>query len=348
MFEAAVNQLMQTAVSPMPIPFETLQQHAGSVVNAGSQATPDARTYAIGRMVDTILEAEPLRAAMIALTCGALVEQGANPYVAVHAILTRLGGIIGDAAPFAQACLDRAQADGFDGDPITKYGDSVRQTMSKGAAAISAMDIFCRPAIAMLSRSKRARRATLDEGRMIARARRFPVEHAMLAWLRDLLNVLDDEDLIVIHPENKQGVQVNIEGINGNHQLFVLLEDLFIGSHMLPGERPAPDVVKAAKHFRPADHPPYTFAYQYANWQALQLDGTLSTDDTFWLWGEGIPADIAKVDTMRVMLMMPPNYSRTFIISTLYEGLTAEISLLKRLSTAEVETWLERIKSQPR
>lgn len=349
-FQQAVDELIARIEEPLPITFDSLRDYAGQVVQMGENVDDETRSAGVGKMVDTILSAQPMRAAMVALACGALVEQGAHPYLAVHAIIIRLTEVLGQAEQFVKACLERAQADGVsDEEAIDRYGQAVSKALSAQATAYSAMEIFSRPAIAMISRSKRARRAANDEGRMVARLRSFPLHHDMLHWLAQLLSVLDDEKLLVIHPEYQLGYEIEVEGIAGNHQLFVFLEDTLIGDEKagwLPGDRPRPQVVASAREYNQYNHAtPHEFAYHYSNWQALNDDGLvdLQRHDN-WIWGEGIPADITAFDGVRVILMSDPPYKRTFGISAIFEGIEPDLRVIRQLPTEEVMNLLNQFK----
>ena len=337
-FNQAVDDLIAITAVIQPVTYETLQGYAAQVNHFGEQVDDHTRSHAVGKMVDSILAASPMRSAMVALTCGALVEQGAHPYLAIHAIITRMGEFIGLASEFAEACLALAREDGVEGevDPIQVYGGEVAPGMSEKAAAYSAMDIMCRPAIAMLARSKRARRAANDEGRMFSRIKKFPTYQPMLHWLKQMLAVLDDEELIVLHPEFQRGYRVKISGIAGNHQLFVFLEDLLIGDPAegyLPGEKPSALTLQAAQGV-PMDAPVrHTFIYQFANW------------DQTWIWGEGVPMDIARFDGVRVIVVEPVPYVRIFEINNPFYGLEPEIELVEMLDTETVSSWMARLAS---
>jgi hypothetical protein len=353
-FNQAVDNLIARMNDVLPMTFEDLRDIAGQVVQTGEFVDDETRNQGIGRMVDTILAAASMRAAMVAIACGALVEQGAHPYIAIHAIITRLGEAVGEASQFAQACLDQAKANGVAEDQaIDRYGQALSRTMSAQANAYSAMEIFCRPAVAMISRSKRARRAANDEGRLVSRLKRFPIHHDMLHWLSQLLAVVDDEELIVIHPEYQLGYRVQIEGIAGNHQLFVLLEDALIGDEKqgwIPGDAPRPQIVAAATQYNQYNHlTPYVFAFHYTSWEAYHPDGYLNITDNAdeWLWPEGIPADIPKINDQRVILLGPTPFTRTFGINSIFEGLEPSLQVLEHLSTDSINSLLSNFKKSP-
>jgi hypothetical protein len=349
-FEQAVDRLIARIEDPTPITFDGLRDIAGDVVQAGEFVDGETRSAGVGKLVDLILSAQPMRAAMVALACGALVEQGAHPYLAVHAIITRLSEILGQAEQFVRACLERAKADGVpEPEAIDRYGQGLSKTLSAQATAYSAMEILCRPAVAMISRSERARRAANDEGRMVAKLSAFPIHHDMLHWLSQLLSVLDHEKMLVIHPEYQLGYEVEITGIAGNHQLFVFIEDTLIGDEhegWLTGEKPRLQVVSAAREFNQYNHAtPHEFAFHYSSWRGLGADGVVDLQShEHWVWGEGIPADIPKFDDVRVLLLSEPPYKRSFGINAIFEGLEPDLTVVRQLSLQEVTDVLDRIK----
>lgn len=349
-FEQSVADLIALAQSGQPVRFETMQAQAGVVVQAAASVDVEARSRAVGQMVDAILAAAPMRSAVVALACGALVESGAHPYLAIHAIITRLGATLGDAAIFAEACAAAALEAGTPlEEAVSAHGDAVGRTLpGDKAAAYAAVELYCRPAIAMISRSKRARRAANDEGRMIARLRRFPLPHRMVNWLLQLLAVLDDETYVVLHPESRKGFFVSTDGIAGNHQLMVLVEWAVMRpaqSGYLSGQSPTPDVVAAARR-QVASPPNHTLRFHFADWRALQDDATVSLVDETTLWGEGIPADIPTLDDHRIVLLAPTRQPRTLIVAAPFQGLDATVTRVQPMLSAEVESWLARIRAR--
>ncbi|PJF22566.1 MAG: hypothetical protein CUN56_05360 [Phototrophicales bacterium] len=354
MIQTVLDQFLKLVYASRPVEFEELQTVAGHVVSAAEVVSEDERNHAIAQMTDAILASSPMRCAMVSLTCGALVEQGAHPKLAVDHIRTRLGEMLGLGAVFAQTCIDRAKEDGhFQDDAYTPeqavsdYADQVASGMPDKAGAYAAIDILCRPMIAMASRSMVALQGAQEDGLLMSRLKKFPVMLPMLDWLNQLLTVLIDEPLIVLHPGLKRGYAVRINGVVGNFQLFTLLEDALIGDERqgwLPGHKPPVHVVESVRR-QVADPPSASIQFNYANWQALKSDGTLDVYDAkpFWIWGEGKPADIHKFDGVRVMLLSEPPYTRMFSMTAPFAGLTAQLTIDSILSDEQVEEWLMRI-----
>ena len=349
-----VDNLLNLVFAQRPVEFEELQLAAGIVVNAGASATEDERNQAIAKMTDAILASSPMRCAIVSLTCGALVEQGAHPKLAIDHIRTRLGEMLGNGTVFANACISLAEKNGKFEDKdytpeqaVADYADQVAGTMSDKAGAYAALDLLCRPMIAMAARSMVALQGAQEDGLLVSRLKKFPVEIPMLSWLRQLLMVLVGEPLLVLHPVLKRGYHVQINGIVGNFQLFTLLEDALIGDldqGWLPGNKPPAHIVESVRRQMPESFPANN-QFNCSNWQALNPDGTLNVYEAMphWIWGEGAPADIEKFDGVRVVLLSDPPYLRSFNMTAPFAGLEAELRVEAILPEDEVFEWLERI-----
>lgn len=195
------------------------------------------------------------------------------------------------------------------------------------------------PQIDLLSRSATLRRA----------ARALP-SAAADPWLRGLSQVLDGEELLVLHPGLRRGYRVRISGIATNFQLHTLLAGAIMvdpAEDWRPGRRPDPRVVAAARD-QPVDPAADTVhaAFGMASWQALQADGTLDGDfDTsaHMIANEGIPADIPLFERQRVLLLGPASYPRAWNAGRRFPKMHADLRVLETLSPEAVQRWLTRI-----
>ncbi|MFW5691089.1 MAG: hypothetical protein ACOCXZ_01200 [Chloroflexota bacterium] len=329
--QQAVEALQALVAVGQPVEEAALRSAAGAVVDAGRRADDEGRSAAVGALVDTVLAAPPLRAAYVALACGALVEQGAHPYLAVHAVITRLGEILGTAESFAKACMKTARDnDDVTDDPVGRYGAQVAAGMGAAASAYTAMEILCRPAIAMISRSERARRAANDEGRMVARVRRFPVQHTLLDWLGRLLDTLDAAEVVALIPGEGRGVRVQVAGLALNLQLNVLLEGALVTS---PVDRPGAAVLQAAARYAAPDVPQHRFSYRLAD----------PRYPTVALPHDGRPAALMQVEGARVAILIPAVEMDPVPVSAPFQGMIAELTVIERLTGDEVSAWLAQV-----
>ncbi|MEU0558094.1 hypothetical protein [Dactylosporangium sp. NPDC006015] len=152
-------------------------------------------------------------------------------------------------------------------------------------------------------------------------------------FLHGLLHVLDEQPLIALHRETGRGYRLRITGVGDHRQLHTLLAGLLIGPEslgQLPGQRPADcDLVAASTG------------------DVLDLDepitGTIILNDAAgeWVW-DGIPADIAAIDGVRVVVMDPPTVTRTWNTARIYPGMVAQIEFEDELPPGEAAAWLSR------
>ncbi len=243
-------------------------------------ADPAACQRALGRLADVLPTAPVDCAGVVALACGALVERGGDPERPLDALLGRLPEVLAGAAAFADACRARARA-GDDADAVERYGDEVANTMPSEVVAWGALDLFASATIAVLARSPAARRRARGRPELAKRAAAVRDPHGKAKFLAEMLRVLDDEELLVLHPETGRGWKARVAGISDNFQLHTLLADALIGDPdkgLLPGRRPDPRVAAAARDG--AVDPSAALAegaFNLMNWQALRPDRTLPT-----------------------------------------------------------------------
>ena len=166
-------------------------------------------------------------------------------------------------------------------------------------------------------------------------------EHIGVAhWLYGLLLVLDDEPLTVLHRPTGRGFRVVISGIGDNFQLHTLLAARLTGDEVrgfLPGERPSAAEIAAA-----TGGPDLT--------PAGRIRGQFNLVDAFgdWIWGEGRPADIPRLDGERVVVLDPPSYARSWNAGRVYPLMRPSLEVKRVLAADEAERWLGLVKPSQR
>jgi hypothetical protein len=89
-----------------------------------------------------------------------------------------------------------------------------------------------------------------QDAAFVALCERDRQQSGAVQCLLELFQVLENESIIVLHPESGQGYSIIINGIGKNFELHTLLADAVLGDPAMgriPGERPDPRVVAAAK-----------------------------------------------------------------------------------------------------
>jgi hypothetical protein len=193
--------------------------------------------------------------------------------------------------------------------------------------------------VLFLSQRKDVRAILPERARLLA-ATKAVAEHLNAAhWLYGLLLVLDDEELIVLHRLTGRGYRVTISGIGDNFQLHTLLAASLIGDEsrgLLPGQPPTPSEIAAASDgdLTPPDG-------IKGNFNLVDANGA-------WIWNEGRPADIPRLEGTRVVVIDPPPYARSWNAGRAYPLMPPIITVDEILPAAEAGRWLSMVKPATR
>ena len=303
-FENTVAELI-AASGPAAASVEDAYAAAQRFLAELDTADAAAQQRALGRLADVLPTAPLDCAGVVALACGALVEHGGDPERPLDALLGRLPEVLAGAGCLRRRLPRRAKdapAADDDADLVERFGDAVTETTPAEAVAWAALDLFASAVLAVLARSADGRRRARTRAELLKRARAVADLHGKTKFLADMLAVLDDEDLLVLHPETGHGWKVRVRGVSDNFQLHTLLAEALIGDPekgMLPGRRPDPRVAAAARD-RPVD-PSAALAegaFRLLNWQGLRPDRTLpavENESADEIENEGVPADIERL-----------------------------------------------------
>jgi hypothetical protein len=374
--EDALRDMVVAATAPGGSPEETLRL-SQAVVEAAVPSDTPTQNEALRRMADAIATTDHARASAVAIGCGAIVENGGDPDIAIGPILEHLPDTLAAAAVFIDACEEMARQEKAargegesggseaagegeeeeeeEGDLVQRFGYQVAQELPEEGQAWLSLRPMCLGAIAMLGRSPRARQQGRATESLSDRAGYLAGRHDQVSFLHMMLQVVDNEELLVLHPETKRGYRVRISGIADNFQLHLLLADALVGDPakgLLPGQRPDPRTVAAARD-QPVD-PQARSAQGVFNlwtWQGLQPDGRLPEgfgESDHWVWNEGTPSDIPHFEGVRVVLLGPPPYPRSWNAGRRFDGMHAELRLEEVLPPNVAQDWLNRIAQAPR
>jgi hypothetical protein len=280
-------------------------------------------------------------------------------------------------AALAKAVRFRERMNSYGDTPL---GDAFLQEILRddpdGAFALGNLEPMLSLVIWFLSRSKQAReRVRASHTAELAR-RRIGAVHKLGDWLGKLLATLEDERLIVIEPAAKRGFELRISGVADNVQLQVLLANAL--AEPLHVAKPEPKVLTVFDGSGPqkeADLQAHGIWNLY-NWTGLRADRSLPSDsvsemmlghlnarlavggaDTVvpkqpaadgdadgrhWIWSEGMPVDIFPLEGIRVVLLGPPAYNRSWNCVRSFADLKPSFECTP-LSEQDTEAWLTRI-----
>jgi hypothetical protein len=343
-FTDAVNELL--TVSRIHPPDLHAVFDACSAVNASTHSTPLAeRNAALTELADIVMNEHPLVAGVVAVVCGAIIEQGANVDIPTAAILSKTAQVLPEARKYADVCATLGLQ--------PEERETLQRLGPKLPSAVDcwqAIDFLYRAVVAVTSRSVAARRQITDAMRQDALA--LSSISTGGHWLNKMFQVLIDETLVVLHPEQQRGYKLQINGIADNFQLHTLLADTLIGDAQdgwLTGSKPDPHISAIMRGEAPNDAGSTAVgSFNLYNYTGLQPDGTVDGDianNTHWVWGEGIPADILLFEGMRVILLGKPPYARSWNAQRMFDALKSEMVVLEKFDAATYQHWVDRIRA---
>lgn len=352
-FAVAVDRLASAATGSAPV--EELHDLLSILADRLEISGAKERDDALRILAEAIASAELPRAALLALGCGAIVEHGGDPNLALDAVLLRLPDALKQAKAFRDACraAETEQAMKHGGEPPRFFfhdsNGSAKSDSNDPSLIWDTVDSLGRGVNAMLARSDEARRRARSVPEIRRLAWDLADDYEQAGYLAELLEVLDDEMLLVMHPELMLGYWVRIRGVADNFQLHTLLADVLIGDPFegwIPGIRPDPRVAAAARDGAPVPDLLAEAKFNLVGWRGLQPDGLLPTGldgSEHWIWGEGVPADIERYQGSRVILLGPPPYPRDWAAERRFDGMHGEIQVLEKLPFDSVRDRLARI-----
>jgi hypothetical protein len=320
-----------------------------------AHATPKARPQevdgALAKLAPVLAEIPFGMGGDLAQIAGSMADFGTDPAIVVRTLAGRAADALEQAGRFA-AQYGAAFGDLPDaGDPalIGPTLERFVETASKRGpdrqdAYLLVQAWFCSnqwvQPVLYLAQRKDVRVALPERSRLTAAvdAMREQVETAH--WLHGLLLVLDDEPLIVLHRATGRGYRVTISGIGDNFQLHTLLAAALIGDEsrgLLPGRRPTDAEIAAA-----SDGEDLT--------PGSGIRGNFNLVDAYgeWIWNEGRPADIPKLEETRVVVLDPEPYARSWNAGRAYPLMRPTVTVTGMLPPEEAGHWLSLVKPSQR
>lgn len=269
---------------------------------------------------------------VIAVVVGACVERGADATQCASYVFDGLAGTLAAAGEF---CERWAATGGGDfpepdpGDPDPAVVERVGWEAAQGWWTLPQWEMAC---VAMLNRPD-VRTSLGDPLRTRLLQAIRPVEEASgheFKCLTYALLVLDDEPLVVLHRPTGTGYALRMSGIGDNFQLHTLLADALVGGGHVPGRAPSADEVAVCR-----DRPGQVLTTGSFN---------LVAPGGEWVWNEGTPSDIPVVDGVRLLVLDPPPYQRSWPSGRFFPHMTGDLVLERVLDAEETGRWLRHCK----
>lgn len=307
-----------------------------------------------GPQMDDVLRASaallpdlhPHRAALLALLCGALVEDGADPRLVFSAARQLMGRLLASLEPF---CATKPQEDDDDEEEgsdlaIWRAANAAFAAMRRAdrfqvKARQRAVDILVLPLMAMIMRDVRNHRELLADGPLAARIEEMAasdtVRFDQLHFLRDATRLGYEDELAVVLPTSSTGMIVRAHGINDTFHAFSLLQDLMETHAAALGIQQPP-------RQRRDDGDTDSAAYLWL--QATAFTNGDLTDPMAWAWGEGALSDNARKHGKLVLVALEtndkPERTWTGFNRVIHSEQNAHVTLTRFLAPEEVAAFL--------
>lgn len=263
------------------------------------------------RLAALLTEVPPGPRGVVAVMVGACVERGADPTGCAPAVFAGALDAFEQAAAFCErwAAAGRGELPDHEGEELR---EADFETFGfEPVMAWQALPQFEMACVAMLN-SPRVRRETPGRQELRAAvARVAELSGEPFKCLAYALAVLDDEPLIALDRATGAAFALRMSGIGDNFQLHTLLADALIGRGLVQGQAPSAEAVACCR-----DQPgmvPTTGSFNLVG-----ADGE-------WIWNEGNPADIPRVNGVRLVVVDPPPYQRSWPAGRFFPGMTGDL-----------------------
>ncbi len=309
------------------------------IVKRADQAEPAELTQAL-RVLEPALATVPLgMGTQLATLVAGFVECGGDPLLALETLTLRVSDGLERAARFPALWQEVGEGAELPEPDAHQRIPEVQQQLSTDAEQELAEAWFTVgewvPSLLLPLQQAVARKALPHRARLTEAAEAAMEHMDDVTWLYGLLQVLDDEPVIVLHPESQRGFRLTIGGIGDNFQLHTLLAATLIGDPakgLLAGTPIPPEWLASA-----------------TDGEDLQphggLEGRFNLVDAFgeWIWNEGRPADIPKLDEYRIIVLEKPPYERSWNLGRAYPLMQPSVTLDAQLTPEELSEWLAKI-----
>lgn len=354
--------LMQTLEAER-VDQSTSQQAIQTFLDACSKLTNEERQSQFDTLLSIVDERPTGPACFLSGVCGALLEQGAWPGRMEQILRRLLDETLPQASYLARESQKReqlaipprtsfaiAEDEEAHYQQIQKVGVQAFEELSSAHPlardAWNYLGALWPACVALYSLDSQARQ----------RAKTYlPVleplsnRHEGAYWLEKLLNVLDQEPLLVIHPVKETGITARVSGVSDNFQFMTLLQEVF-PRRWLERRR----ISQSAFEIASGIGPQFTRETIIGTWNlyqstALTPDGKLTEGEEaarHWIWGEGPPNDISIIDGYRVVLLGPPTHYPSWSSVRHFKCLRASIDEVQVLDKSAVRQWLKRLASR--
>lgn len=337
-----------------------LHQATQDVYPALVAATLDEKNTTLRRFRSGLEDGGLFECGFVSLTCGTLVELGADADICGPVLLKRMEehlGIMTEYWKRVEAATGQAPNPHNAKQLGEQYLGGVPEEKRAEEAAASGSfyvnSFLTLGVITHLSRSKALRATARQRPQLLAQARSADLSFNEFSHFEILLRVLDDAPLVVLHPRQRRGYRLRMSGVTDLSQLDTLLAARLIGdpaAGWLTGTPPSPEVAASAGSGPVREDLKGNAAFNLWAWGGLKPDGQLPAyqNPEYGLpWGV-LPVQLPAFDGVPVLLLGARMPAVEWPATRRHGYLDGELTVEAVLTEAEVNDWLARIATAPR
>ena len=211
-----------------------------------------------------------------------------------------------------------------------------------GASALEALTEIAPVCMTLVSPSRPCFDALRRDGQLLAAADRVRWHDGSTKMVHTLLRTLFDERMTVLCPDEQKGYEVCFSGIPDNMHLHMLLAGRLMHADGLAGTPPTKKQIAVLEGRVAAQQAgSWTGRWNMLNFTCVASDGTITNTPEHFIWGEGVPCDIAKLAGERICVLAPAmmygaRIQRSLGVTRVFGPLQADLRVVREMSAAEV------------
>jgi hypothetical protein len=321
----AVDRLVEVATG---VPDDrALRGAVNAVVNAFDGRDAKAAKTAIVKLGKGLATADGRAIQVLYLTLGALVEAGAPPEAAWKVVGGGVTDVLERATRFARACLEQAGGATEIEAAFAAVAAKVAAERPRDAAAWRELSARCLACVACLARARKLRKTVASDAALLRALEPLTDAVDEVGLLAELLEVLDGETVLILHPSTRRGVRAVISDVASNVELVVL----------------AAGALDARTRARAPKAKTLKTKLDPIAWTSLRADGSSPAphgDHDHDSLLEGRPSDIPLFGDTRAVILRDLPRARALPTEAAIPGLVPEVRVVKTLATADVTALL--------
>ncbi|MEZ4222539.1 MAG: hypothetical protein R3B13_16485 [Polyangiaceae bacterium] len=308
------------------------------------------------RLLDATNAPHPQAAGLVALLSGCVVEEGADPELAVKVLVPRLEAALTAARSVVDAAtnLDEVETENEQAETVevanrlvfAREWDAIVDSDSLGAQSLLAIDHFCQPLIAALSRKPDLLKSSSVQA-LLAPLTHFSDASMYSHFLARLLRVPIDEEWFILDPQGCRGFALQVTGVANAFQVYALLHAVLCGvprsithwSRPVRGPQPPSMVLAVADGSGPQEAPgSYVPPFTLFRWSAMDHPGKIPgfDDHREWYSNSAGPAELARFGEARIGILGDVGFRMEFGLAREFAALRASVTLMRQLDRRHV------------